>query len=87
MRFKERALKQLTKKIAVKDKHKILAKLESLGQDPFHSSLDVKKLYLFKNLEKAYRLRVGNLRVIYELDTKTKIIMIYKVDHRRTTTY
>lgn len=30
----------------------------------------------------AWRLRVGDWRVIYEIDDKTKSIMIYRIKHR-----
>ena len=85
--FRERAFKSLSKRISSADRKKILSKIETLAKNPFSRSLDVKKLVFFKNLEKAYRLRIGNLRVIYELDTKSKKIIIYLIDYRRTTTY
>jgi len=85
--FRERTLKFLTKRLPPKIKHQVFKKIENLSKDPFTRSLDVKKLSFFKNLEKAYRLRIGNLRIIYELDTKNKIITVYDIDFRRTTTY
>ncbi|MEA1999560.1 MAG: type II toxin-antitoxin system RelE/ParE family toxin [Euryarchaeota archaeon] len=33
--------------------------------------------------ERDYRIRVGDYRVIYQLDTETKIVIIYHVRHRR----
>ncbi len=33
--------------------------------------------------ERVYRIRVGDYRVIYQVDTKTKIVIIYHVRHRR----
>ncbi len=30
-----------------------------------------------------YRLRVGNYRILYEIDDSKKIITIYKIDHRK----
>lgn len=85
--FRERTLKFLTKKIPPKISKRVLRKIETLAKNPFTPSLDIKKLTFFKNLQKAYRLRIGNLRIIYELDTKKKKIIIYKIDYRRTTTY
>lgn len=85
--FREKALKALQRKLHPKDKDRILQRIEVLSEDPFSSSLDVKKLSGFENIQKAYRLRVGEIRVIYELDTQTKKIIIYKIDYRRTTTY
>ncbi|PJE68902.1 hypothetical protein COU96_02730 [Candidatus Shapirobacteria bacterium CG10_big_fil_rev_8_21_14_0_10_38_14] len=85
--FRERTLKFLTKKLPFKSRKKVLKKIETLAKNPFTPTLDIKKLSFFKNLQKAYRLRIGNLRIIYELDTKKKKIIIYQIDYRRTTTY
>ncbi|OGM24551.1 hypothetical protein A2627_03445 [Candidatus Woesebacteria bacterium RIFCSPHIGHO2_01_FULL_39_28] len=85
--FRERVIKSLKRRIHPKDREKILSKVEDLAQDLFSRSLDIKKLLAFENLEKTYRLRVGEFRVFYELDTKTKSIIIYKIDYRKTTTY
>lgn len=85
--FRKRALKSLTKKISSADRKTILKKIEILAKNPYNQALNVKKLVFFKNLEKAYRLRIGNLRIIYELESKTKKIIIYLIDYRRTTTY
>lgn len=32
---------------------------------------------------KGYRIRIGDYRVIYQIDTNGKIIIIFKVAHRR----
>lgn len=85
--FRRKSVKFLNKKVPQKISKKILAKIEALAKNPFADNLDVKKLSFFKNLEKAYRLRIGNIRVIYELDTKTKKIIIYSIGFRQTTTY
>lgn len=71
-------------KIPQKLKLKVLQNLKKLEQDPFQNSLDVKKL---TGTKRSYRLRVGEIRVIYELDTKTKEIFVGDIDFRRTGTY
>lgn len=35
------------------------------------------------NNEKGYRIRIGDYRILYEIDDKKKILIIYKVAHRR----
>lgn len=51
--------------------------IESLGEDPYPAG--VKKL---EGEEKLYRIRVGDYRVIYEIDTTNKVATIVKVGHR-----
>ena len=85
--FREKTLKSLNRVLAPVDKKRTLKKLEELAINPFAPGFDIKKLANFENLEKAYRLRVGNVRIIYELEMKEKIIIVYKIDYRRTTTY
>ncbi len=63
---------------------KIAKKLKQLEKDPFQVGLDIKKL---AGTQKSYRLRVGELRVIYQMDTNLKEIFVVDIDFRRTTTY
>ena len=36
-----------------------------------------------KGLERSYRLRVGDYRVLYEFEAATEAVTIYRVKHRR----
>jgi mRNA interferase RelE/StbE len=57
---------------------RIINAVESLVDNPFppqHRKL--------RGSERDYRIRVGNYRVIYQVDTETKIVIIYHVRHRR----
>ena len=67
------------KKISQKELSKIILKLERLRKDPNNKNLNIKKL---ATTQKSYRLRLGNIRVIYELDKKNKIIYIHDIDFR-----
>lgn len=71
-------------KLPKKLQGKILKSLEKLVANPFQASMDIKKLI---GARKSYRLRVRELRVIYELDTSKKKIFVTDIDFRRTTTY
>jgi len=71
-------LKRL-KKIPAFDRKKVLLKIRQLAKDPFSGNLDIKKLATTKN---SFRLRVGDMRVIYELETKKKIIWVWEIDYR-----
>jgi len=71
-------LKRL-KKIPASDRKKVLLKIKQLAKDPFARNLDIRKLATTKN---NFRLRVGDLRVIYEPDSKKKAIYIWEIDYR-----
>jgi len=70
----ERQLKKLT----LKEREKVIAKIDQLTQDPF-AQLDIKKL---ANTTSSYRLRIGEIRVLYELDQDTQTLTIVEVGYR-----
>lgn len=72
--FKQRALKDL-RSINSDDARKILAKIRSMEND---LSGNVKRLTDF---EPQYRLRVGNYRVLFNIEND--FIIIYRIKHRR----
>jgi len=57
---------------------RIIRAIENLSQNPF--PLQSRKL---QGSEFDYRIRIGDYRVIYQVDTKTKVITIYHIRHRR----
>ena len=63
---------------------KIAKKLKQLKEGPFQGGLDIKKL---SGTDKSYRLRVGELRIIYQMDSKLKDICVVDIDFRTTRTY
>ena len=71
-------------KIPSKLQEKILKSLKRLEEDPFQLGLDIKKLV---GTKRSYRMRVGELRVIYEMNTTAKEIYVTDIDFRRTTSY
>lgn len=62
-----------------KDRDMILDNIEKLAQDPRNKS-NVKKLV---NFDVAYRMRVGNYRVLFEREDTLQIIDIIDVLHRK----
>jgi mRNA interferase RelE/StbE len=57
---------------------RILVRIEQLASDPFpHQAVKL------QGAERLYRLRVGDYRIVYEVDTQTATITIYYVRHRR----
>jgi len=71
----DKALKDLSKvhKVEVK---KILSKIEELEKFP-----QVPNLKKLTNFEPPYRLRVGNYRVLFDIEDN--ILTVYKVKHRK----
>ncbi|MEK6645977.1 MAG: type II toxin-antitoxin system RelE/ParE family toxin [Candidatus Firestonebacteria bacterium] len=57
---------------------KILNVIETLSENPF--PIQSKKL---RDSESSYRIRIGDYRVIYQIDTKEKIVTIYHIRHRK----
>ncbi|MFC1452385.1 type II toxin-antitoxin system RelE/ParE family toxin [Verrucomicrobiota bacterium] len=65
------------KDIPQKDVRRILAAIESLGDDPRPPG--TKKL----SGQERYRLRQGNYRILYSIEDDKLIICVVKVRHRR----
>ncbi len=71
------SVKKQLKKIDKKQAIRVLAKIDLLADDPF--PLAAKPLVG----ENAYRLRVGDYRVIYEIRQKVLIVYVVRIGHRR----
>ena len=76
--YHPRVFKFLTK-ISKKEAKRIVEKIEILDKNPLSKELDVKKLATSK---RSFRLRIGNFRVIFEVDFEKKIIYIHEVGFR-----
>ncbi|MBI3601800.1 MAG: type II toxin-antitoxin system RelE/ParE family toxin [Candidatus Omnitrophica bacterium] len=57
---------------------KIVKRVESLPENPV--PIDCKKL---RDTEHTYRLRAGDYRIIYQLNTSDKEIIVSRVRHRK----
>jgi len=66
------------KKIGPKEASRIIEAVHSLANNPFPPQ--VRKL---RTTERLYRIRVGDYRIIYEVDKELKIVTIYYVRHRK----
>lgn len=71
--FKPRAIKDL-KSLSAENSSRILAKIEALKND---LAGDVKRL---TNFTPEYRLRVGDYRVLFEIEGDK--IVVYRIKHR-----
>lgn len=75
--FTARTEKELDKLAGI-DTRRTLDKI-SLLKSPFTSNLDIKKLI---NTPDFYRLRVGKVRIIFEIDEEKKEVWIRKIGYR-----
>lgn len=76
IKFTKSALKSL-KSINKNDVQKIIFKIDLLQDNPYPP--DCKKL---KNTN-AFRIRIGNYRVIYDIQNEELIVRIIKIGHRK----
>ncbi|MGB3291693.1 MAG: type II toxin-antitoxin system RelE/ParE family toxin [Phormidesmis sp.] len=75
--FTKRADKQF-QALPAQIKKRIAAKVESLAQDPRPAG--VVKL---SGEDNAYRIRIGDYRVVYSIFDEEVVILIFRVSHRR----
>ena len=68
--------------IPVRDRARILKALQAMREDPFVG--DVARLH---GLPTAWRRRVGNWRVLYDLYPDRRLIVVASVRRRTSTTY
>jgi len=66
------------RRISKQDISRILKAIRSLANNPFPPQH--KKM---KGSENEYRIRVGDYRVIYEVDIENKLITIFHIRHRK----
>ncbi|MCU1642734.1 MAG: plasmid stabilization protein [Nocardia sp.] len=58
---------------------RILTELSKLGDDPYSTTADVRKLVRRED----YRLRVGDYRLIYRIEDGRLVVLVVQVGHRR----
>jgi mRNA interferase RelE/StbE len=59
-------------------RRRIAAKIDALAENPYPPG--VKKL---AGAEKRYRIRVGDYRVFYDIQSEVLLIMVIRIGHRR----
>lgn len=81
MTFKVIIRKKVTKRIhrISPYRDKIVVALSSLESNAFPKQYDIRKL---KGKENTFRIRIGNIRIIYKISWDERIIYIYDVDSR-----
>lgn len=67
-------------KLPKKTRERFEEALKLLAISPFSELLKIKKL---KGTEDAFRIRIGEYRMIYQVKQETLIVLVIKVGHRR----
>jgi mRNA interferase RelE/StbE len=57
---------------------RVMARIESLAADPLPP-----RVVKLSDAERLYRIRVGEYRIVYEVDTEARLVTIHYVRHRR----
>ena len=74
----EKAAENDLKRLPTTTFHRIIPQIKSLAENPRPSSC--RKLTGSKN---DWRIRIGDYRVLYEIDEKARAVRIMRVRHRR----
>lgn len=78
----DRDLEKLKNRIRVQDFERLRIAVRSLAENPHPQG--VRKI---RGAEKAYRIRVGNYRVVYDVYDSDSLVLILQVARRSETTY
>ena len=78
----DRDLEKLKQRIQQYDFERLRAAIRDLANEP--RPYGVRKI---KGAERAYRIRAGNYRVVYEIYDKQNLVVILQVARRTETTY
>jgi mRNA interferase RelE/StbE len=74
----EAAARKILRRLPEKTRERLLRALILLEADPFAG--DVKKL---AGMERTWRLRVGEYRIVYEVDNGRLIVLVVRIADRR----
>ena len=77
LEVKEKAVKELAR-VRPDMGIRLLQSMESLASDP-----RPRQSHKLGGSENCYRLRVGDYRVLYQVDDEAELVTIFKIGHRR----
>ena len=81
VKIAKRASKQM-KRVPKKDARRLFFVLEGLTKNPYQG--DIEKV---KSEDNVWRQRVGNYRILYEIEPKQRHVNVFQIRRRTTTTY
>ena len=74
----KKSVEREIRKIPEKHIRRIIEALDTLGEEP-----RPKQSRKLKDTERTYRLRVGDYRIIYQIDDEYKEIIVFHIRHRK----
>ena len=81
VKIRDRAYKELLR-FSNKDKERIVAAVNSLSIDPYDGDLEK-----MRGEVGVWRRRVGNYRIFFEIFPDDRIVYVFSVERRTSTTY
>lgn len=81
LRVRNKVYKDISKFPRV-DRERILMVIENLPLDPYDG--DIEKI---KGEDKIWRRRVGNYRISYEIISENKVVYVFNVERRTSSSY
>jgi len=76
--YLEQTAEQELKRLSVQNFHRIIPQIKTLAENPRPSGCH--KILGSKN---DWRIRIGDYRIIYEIDKKTRTVKVMRIRHRR----
>jgi len=76
----ERKVQKFLNSLREKDRKEIIKKIQILSENPFSKELDIKKM---KGEEDIFRLRSGQLRLLYKIYKESYLIIVFKGAYRK----
>lgn len=76
--YLERAAQRDLKRLSVLDFQRIIPRLKALADNPRPS-----RCHKISGSKNDWRVRIGDYRVIYEIDDKAEAVRVMRVRHRR----
>jgi mRNA interferase RelE/StbE len=77
--FSKSAAKEF-KKLNKSLRGKVVEALSFISQNPYSEFLNIKKL---KGADELFRIRIGDYRIVYNVQKKVLIIVVIKIGHRK----
>ncbi len=76
--YLERTAERDLKALPIQNFHPIISRIKTLTDNPRPTGC--RKIAGSRN---AWRIRVGNYRIVYEIDDRAKVVRVMRVRHRR----